>query len=400
MTAFMVAKSDGENYGQLQVFTMPRSNLPNGPALVQGEIQSAEEVSRQESLLGEGGSRVTYGSLAAIPIDNGLVWVRPFYVTSTQTDLPSLRFVIVNFEGTVSIKPTLIEALADVFDQDLPTGEEPPPDPGEEPEPEPEGTVDEQVAALLTEASDLFDQADQALRDGDLAGFEELSDEARDLVEQAETLIAESPRHRGADRRPPPPSRPRPSGQPRCQAVAAHSPGSPSRSIGVVSSESLRSMIVSARVRARRCRRSSATTAGMRTARSSMRACSPTATCVSSADTRAEWRRTSSRSSWVGRSRSRSSEASSSSRCSMRASRSSSCCEWMARATSARSVRRAGTAAGCAARRGRRRNRIGSDGSCRRRRCPRTLAAGCRCLQHRRYSRTSTKRSPRGGAVR
>ena len=192
MTAFMVAKSDGDNYGQLQVFTMPRSNLPNGPALVQGEIQSAEEVSRQESLLGEGGSRVTYGSLAAIPIDNGLVWVRPFYVTSTQTDLPSLRFVIVNFEGTVSIKPTLIEALADVFDQDLPDEEQPPPDPGEEPEPEPEGTIDEQVAVLLTEASDLFDQADQALRDGDLAGFEELSDEARDLVEQAEALIAES----------------------------------------------------------------------------------------------------------------------------------------------------------------------------------------------------------------
>ena len=114
---------------------------------------------------------MSYGSLAAIPIDNGLVWVRPFYVTSTQTDLPSLRFVIVNFEGTVSIQPTLLEALADVFDQDLPDEEEPPPDPGRS-RPEPEGTVDEQVAALLTEASDLFDQADAALRDGDLAEYE------------------------------------------------------------------------------------------------------------------------------------------------------------------------------------------------------------------------------------
>ena len=93
MTAFMVAKSDGDNYGQLQVFTMPRSNLPNGPALVQGEIQSDEEVSRQESLLGAGRSRVSYGSLAAIPIDNGLVWVRPFYVTSDpdRSAQPPLR---------------------------------------------------------------------------------------------------------------------------------------------------------------------------------------------------------------------------------------------------------------------------------------------------------------------
>ena len=189
MTAFMVAKSDGESYGQLEVFTMPRSSLPNGPALVQGEIQSEEEVSRQETLLGSGGSRVSYGSLAAIPIDNGLVWVRPFYVTSTQTQLPNLRFVIVNYESSVSIQPTLLEALADVFDEDLPDGEEPPPDPGEEPE-EPEGTVDEQVAARLAEASDLFDQADEALRDGNLAEFERLSDEARELVDEAEALIA------------------------------------------------------------------------------------------------------------------------------------------------------------------------------------------------------------------
>jgi uncharacterized membrane protein (UPF0182 family) len=173
------------------VFTMPRSNLPNGPALVQGEIQSNDDVSSQQSLLGRGGSRVSYGSLAAIPIDNGLVWVRPFYVTSTQTDLPSLRFVIVNYEGTVSIQPTLLEALADVFDEDLSTGEEPPPDDGEEP-PEPEGTIDEQVAALLTEASDLFDQADEALANGDLAEYEELSDQARALVEQAEALITGS----------------------------------------------------------------------------------------------------------------------------------------------------------------------------------------------------------------
>ena len=156
-------------------------------------------MSRQESLLGEGGSDVTYGSLAAIPIDNGLVWVRPFYVTSTQTDLPSLRFVIVNFEGTVSIKPTLIEALADVFDQDLPTEEEPPPDPGEEPEPEPEGTIDEQVAVLLTEASDLFDQADQALRDGDLAGFEEAQRRGSRSGGTGRGADRRVARHRGAD---------------------------------------------------------------------------------------------------------------------------------------------------------------------------------------------------------
>ena len=121
---------------------------------------------------------MSYGSLAAIPIDNGLVWVRPFYVTSTQTDLPSLRFVIVNFEGTVSIKPTLIEALADVFDQDLPTGEEPPPDPGEEPSPNPRARSTSRSPRSSPRPLTSSTRPTQALRDGDLAGYEELSDQA------------------------------------------------------------------------------------------------------------------------------------------------------------------------------------------------------------------------------
>jgi hypothetical protein len=188
MTAFMVAKSDGDEYGKLQVFTMPRNDLPNGPALVQGEIQSEEEVSRQESLLGEAGSRVSYGSLAAIPIDNGLVWVRPFYVTSTQTDLPSLRFVIVNFEGNVAIRETLSEALTAVFEQDLPE------DPGGQGEPEepsePEGTIEEQIDRLVEEALDLFAEADEALAERDLTTYAEKTAEAREVLERIERLLA------------------------------------------------------------------------------------------------------------------------------------------------------------------------------------------------------------------
>jgi hypothetical protein len=184
MTAFMVAKSDGEKYGNLQVFTMPRDDLPDGPAIVQGRIQSTEEVSRQESLLGEAGSRVSYGSLAAIPIDNGLVWVRPFYVTSTQTDLPTLRFVIVNFEGNVAIRPTLVEALTAVFEQDIPQ------EPGEEPtEPtEPEGTIEEQATALLDEIAELYEEADTALEDKDLGAYDQAMDDIRERFDELEAL--------------------------------------------------------------------------------------------------------------------------------------------------------------------------------------------------------------------
>ena len=79
-----------------------------------------------------------------------------------------------------------------MFGESPPTLEEPPTgEPGEEPEP-PEGTLTEQVASLLTEASELFDEADAALRDEDLVTYAEKTDEARALVDQAERLIEDA----------------------------------------------------------------------------------------------------------------------------------------------------------------------------------------------------------------
>jgi uncharacterized membrane protein (UPF0182 family) len=172
---------------------MPRGNLPSGPALVQGEIQSDEEVSRTESLLGGAGSTVSYGSLTAIPIDGGLVYVRPFYVTSTQTKVPALQKVIVYFEGDVVIRDTLQEALAAEFGEAPPTLEDTGGTPTEgSPPSTPTGTISEQVAQLLVEANDLFDQADAALAAKDLAKYQDLTNQAKAKVAQAERLLEAS----------------------------------------------------------------------------------------------------------------------------------------------------------------------------------------------------------------
>lgn len=192
LTAFMVGKSDGKNYGKLQVFVMPRDKLPNGPALVQGEIQRDPSVSQQETILSGQGSAVSFGSLTAIPIDGGLVYVRPFYVTSTQTEVPGLEKVIVYFQGDVVIRDTLQEALAAVFGNAPPTLESPstPTDLLAPPEGTPTGTLTEQVAQLLVDANTLFAQADDALPD--FAKYADLTRQARAKIAQAERLIEQA----------------------------------------------------------------------------------------------------------------------------------------------------------------------------------------------------------------
>jgi len=189
LTAFMVGKSDGDDYGKLQVYVMPRGNLPDGPAIVQGNIQSDGDVSEQETLLSGSGSTVSFGSLTAIPIDGGLVYVRPFYVTSDETEIPNLEFMIVYFEGEVAIEPTLEEALVSVFGESPPTLEEPGEGEPGEPGPEPEGDLTQQVATLLAEAGVLFEEADAALAEQDFGTYGEKAAGARRKVAQAEELI-------------------------------------------------------------------------------------------------------------------------------------------------------------------------------------------------------------------
>jgi uncharacterized membrane protein (UPF0182 family) len=189
----MVGQSDGKDYGKLKVYVMPPGQQVNGPALVQSDIQRDKDVSTTESLLDGNGSSVSYGSLTFIPIDGGLVYVRPFYVTSTSQKVPGLEKVIVYFNGTVAIRDTLQEALTAVFGESPNTREEgfggTEATGGAVVPPAPTGTVLERVAKLLQEADALFAQADDALAAKDLAKYQDLTNQARAKTAAAEALL-------------------------------------------------------------------------------------------------------------------------------------------------------------------------------------------------------------------
>src|SRR3546814_11968304 len=51
LTAFMVGKSDGQDYGKLQGYEMPQGDFPRGSAEVQGDIQVDPDGSQLATLL-------------------------------------------------------------------------------------------------------------------------------------------------------------------------------------------------------------------------------------------------------------------------------------------------------------------------------------------------------------
>jgi uncharacterized protein len=115
LSAWMVARSDGEHYGKLDVYTFPKQKLVFGPSQIVARINQDAEVSRQISLWDQRGSSVIQGTLLVIPIEESLIYVRPLYLKADAGKIPELKRVIVSYEDSVAMEPTLDEALEKIF---------------------------------------------------------------------------------------------------------------------------------------------------------------------------------------------------------------------------------------------------------------------------------------------
>lgn len=180
LSAFMTAKSDPDDYGKLQAFILPRGRQIDGPALINSRIQSTAEIAQELTLLNREGSRVQQGNVLVIPIRNSLLYIRPIYVEATRNPVPELRKVVVVYGRRAVMGNSLQEALTKLFGAAPPTLETPTaPGPGGQP------AVAPDVSALLDQAAAAFREAEEALRNGDLAGYQAKVKQAQTLVDQA-----------------------------------------------------------------------------------------------------------------------------------------------------------------------------------------------------------------------
>ena len=199
LTAFLTAKSDGADYGKLKAFVLPRGQQVDGPLVVNNAIQSDPEISSELALLDRGGSQASFGQVQLIPIENSLLYVRPLYVTSDQTQLPEVKRVIVVFDGKAVMRQTLQEALAVLFGAAPATLEETPAEGGGPAEGGTEGgsgasptPAAPDVAALLARATAAFEAADKAYADGDLGTYQKKNKEGAALIADAQKAVAAS----------------------------------------------------------------------------------------------------------------------------------------------------------------------------------------------------------------
>jgi uncharacterized protein len=122
LIAWLAARSDGENYGKLLLYTFPKERLVYGPEQIEARINQDPVISQQISLWNRQGSRAIQGNLLIIPIEQSLLYVEPLYLEATQNSLPTLVRVIVAYENRIVMSPTLEEALQAIFKPEVNPG--------------------------------------------------------------------------------------------------------------------------------------------------------------------------------------------------------------------------------------------------------------------------------------
>ncbi|MBD2725191.1 UPF0182 family protein [Nostoc sp. FACHB-892] len=115
LIAWLAARSDGENYGRLFLYTFPKERLVYGTEQIEARINQDPVISQQISLWNRQGSKAIQGNLLVIPIEESLLYVEPIYLEATQNSLPTLVRVIVAYENRIVMAQTLEEALQGIF---------------------------------------------------------------------------------------------------------------------------------------------------------------------------------------------------------------------------------------------------------------------------------------------
>lgn len=187
--AWLAARSDGEHYGRLLAFRFPTESLVFGPRQVESRIDQDEEISAQLTLWNQAGSQVIRGNLLMIPVGEGNLFVEPIYLQAAGRQLPELKRVVVANGPNIAMEPTLARALAVVLGRAEPSAPviedgrpTPAPTPGATPLPTPSarGTpaptataAPADINALIREANERFQRAQQLLQQGDFSGYGE-----------------------------------------------------------------------------------------------------------------------------------------------------------------------------------------------------------------------------------
>ena len=182
MIAWVVARMDPGHYGERIAFRFPTDTSTFGPAQIQARINQDSTVSAQFTLWSQAGSSVVRGNLLVLPMGDSILYVEPIFLRSTSTSQPEFKRVILASQTGIAFADTTDQALAQIL--------------GETSAPPPEGGgggggggLPSTAPALVARAQDLYQQAQAALKAGDLGTYQAKINELATVIQALQKLV-------------------------------------------------------------------------------------------------------------------------------------------------------------------------------------------------------------------
>ena len=192
MTALMVARNDGDEYGNLVLYQFPKSKTVYGPEQIEAQIDQNTEISKEFSLWSSSGTSYRRGNMFIIPINTSLLYVEPVYLEATNSSIPEVKRIIMAYNDEIAYEETVADCLVSLFGEDAAKGigssetEVDTPQTSDEPgETGGEGgseTLSE--SELIQSAVDAFENAQSAQQNGDWAAYGEYLEELEGYLNQ------------------------------------------------------------------------------------------------------------------------------------------------------------------------------------------------------------------------
>ncbi|KGP75455.1 hypothetical protein JT05_10415, partial [Desulfosporosinus sp. Tol-M] len=121
MVSWMAARMDGEHYGELLLYKLPKNIEVDGPLQIESRIDQDPDISKQLALWNQSGSSVIRGNLLALPIGGNFLYVEPIYLQSNKGgSIPEMKRVVLAYQDHLVMTDNLGTALTQLFGDGTP----------------------------------------------------------------------------------------------------------------------------------------------------------------------------------------------------------------------------------------------------------------------------------------
>ncbi|MEP6599612.1 MAG: UPF0182 family protein [Actinomycetota bacterium] len=217
LAAYISVNSDpGPDYGKMTVLRLPNTSAIQGPSQVFSQFSGEPAISRDITLLNQGGSEILHGNLLTLPVGNTFLYVEPLYVQKSGAGgFPLLQAILVYYGDRIGYGSSVADALTHLSPvgtvpplrttasgEAVPSTTNPPPTSSSSGRPSTSGSTttappapsgNPSLDTVLTQLNAAFDRLQAAYKTGDLAQIGAAEADVQRLTQQYLRLRSSAP---------------------------------------------------------------------------------------------------------------------------------------------------------------------------------------------------------------